>query len=45
MTAGSYEMKGLALIFGMILIGLLTAQYASSQKTGDITARVVFAVR
>jgi hypothetical protein len=42
---GAYTMKWFTLIFGFMLIGLLTVQCAGSQMAGDTTARAVFAVR
>ena len=38
-------MKWLALIFGLMIIGLLTVQCAGSQMAGESTARAIFAVR
>jgi hypothetical protein len=38
-------MKWFALIFGLMLVSLLTVQCVSSQMPGETRARAVFAVR
>ena len=42
---GVYVMKWLALICGLMIIGLMTVQCAGSQTAGAADARAVFAVR